>query len=243
MDPDQDMDGLRARIAELEREKAALERFAAQAAHELLTPVVMMDACAATVGERLEGDDDHADSRGDLDALRRAAARSRLLVETLLHHARVNGRPLERRPVDSGLVVGDCLALLGPELRRRSTAVNAARLPTVEAEEPLLHAVFMNLLVNALKYGPRRDATISVGATPEPQMWRFAVESQGEPVASEDRERIFQPYRRGREERRTRGSGLGLSICRDIVRLHGGEIGVGPAEGGGNRFFFTLPQK
>ena len=56
-----------------------------------------------------------------------------------------------------------------------------------------------------------------------------------------DRERIFRPYERGPDERRARGGGLGLAICREIVERHGGEIGVAPTEDGDNRFAFTLP--
>jgi signal transduction histidine kinase len=242
IDSETEITRLRERVAELEREKADVEGFAAMAAHELLTPVVIMDACAATVCERLDGNEGHAESVRELDTLRRGAARSRLLVETLLRQARVNGRPPQRRPVDIGALVGDCVALLGPDLRRRDAEVNAGWLPSVEAEEPLIGAVFMNLLVNALKYGPRLGATVRVGAAEEPGAWRFDVESQGEPIPAEDRERIFEPYRRGRGERRARGSGLGLYICRRIVERHGGEIGVSSPERGGNRFHFTLPK-
>ena len=95
MDSQAEIARLRTRVTELEREKEAVERFAAMAAHELLTPVVLMDACAATVCDRLDGDG-HAESREELDVLRRGAAQSRLLVETLLHHAAFQERPLER---------------------------------------------------------------------------------------------------------------------------------------------------
>jgi signal transduction histidine kinase len=70
--------------------------------------------------------------------------------------------------------------------------------------------------------------------------WELGIESEGEPVPAADRERIFKPYCRGNGERRARGSGLGLSICREIVERHGGEIGVVPLAAG-NRFQFTLP--
>jgi signal transduction histidine kinase len=242
MDSQSEIARLRDRVAQLEREKADVEGFAAMAAHELLTPVVIMDACAATVCERLGADERHADSVRELETLRRGAARSRLLVETLLHHARVHDRPLQRRPVDTGALVGDCVALLRPDLRRRGARVLLGPLPSVDGEEALVGAVFMNLLVNALKYGPRRDATVRVGAAEEPVAWRFGVESEGEPLAPAERERIFEPYRRGSGERRARGSGLGLHICRRIVERHGGEIGVTPAATGGNRFHFTLPK-
>ena len=73
---------LSARVEQLEREKAAVEAFAAVAAHELVEPLVMTEAYAMMVSDRLDADQ-HADSRRDLDALSRGAARLRLLIETL----------------------------------------------------------------------------------------------------------------------------------------------------------------
>jgi signal transduction histidine kinase len=233
---------LRIRVTELEREKEAVERFAAVAAHELLTPVVMIDACAATVADQLDGDERHLESRHDLEVLRRGCAQSRLLVESLLHHASAADRPLRIRLVALHGLVGDCIALLEPEIRARGVSVEIGELPVVRAEAPLIGAVMSNLLVNALKYGPRGAATIRIGAERDGAAWRVHVTSEGEPIPPEDRERIFRPRTRGRGERRARGCGLGLTICREIVERHGGEIGVTPAEGGtGNCFAFTLP--
>ena len=104
---------LHARNTELERQKADAEAFAAMAAHELVAPLVMIDAYAAMVSNRVD-EELHADSRRDLDALRCSAARTRLLVETLLQHARSTGHRLQRLPVDVNLVLRGCLSLLAP---------------------------------------------------------------------------------------------------------------------------------
>jgi signal transduction histidine kinase len=239
-DPQTERRRLLGRIAELERDKAALDRFAADAAHELLTPLVMIDAYAATALERLHDELD-ADSVSDLDALRLAAARSRQLVQTLLEHARSRRRPLERRDVEVDALVREALTLLAPEIRARGVAVEVGELPRVEADVTLIVAVFTNLLTNALKFGPREGAKIRVVAREDPDGWRFVIQSQGRAIAAEDAERIFEPYRRGRDERRTRGTGLGLAICREIVVWHGGRMGVESTEGGRNAFWFTLP--
>ena len=234
MDPLAELARLQARVEEL-------ERYAAVAAHELLTPVVMIGASAAIVRERLD-DGRHADTLHDLDVLHCAATRSRVLAETLLHHARSEALPLARERVDLAALVRHCVTLLEPEIRARAAVVHVGVLPEVNAEEPMIGAVFMNLLVNALKYGPRHGATVRVGSRPEPGAWRLYVESEGEPIAPADRERIFEPYRRGRGERRVPGSGLGLTISRQIVERHGGVIGVAPGhDGTGNCFSFTLP--
>jgi signal transduction histidine kinase len=65
------------------------------------------------------------------------------------------------------------------------------------------------------------------------------IDSDGPTINAEDSERIFAPYQRGQHERRMRGAGLGLAICRRVVERHGGRIGVLPLQGG-NRFWFTL---
>jgi signal transduction histidine kinase len=234
MHPLTEVDRLQARVEEL-------ERYAAVAAHELLTPVVMIGASAATVRERLD-DGRHPDLLRELDALHGAATRSRVLAETLLCHARSEVRPLELRRVDLGALVRECLTLFDPELRALGAKVHVGVLPEVSVEEPMIGAVFMNLFVNALKYGPRWGATVRVDARTDPRGWRLGVTSVAETIPPEDRELIFEPYRRGRGERSVPGSGLGLAICRQIVERHGGVIGVAPdPDGSGNCFSFTLP--
>ena len=135
----------------------------------------------------------------------------------------------------------EALAALAPEILARGAEVEVGELPRVEADATLIAAVFTNLLTNALKFGPRDGAKIRVVARRDTDGWRFLVQSQGRAIAVEDRERIFEPYRRGRDERRTRGTGLGLAICREIVVWHGGRMGVKSTDGRHNAFWFTLP--
>ena len=231
---------LRVRVTQLESEMKEVEGFVAVAAHELVEPLIATEAYASIVAGRLV-DAAHAESRSDLDTLRRGTAQARLLAESLLHRVHANDGPLQPRPVDAGAVVADCLRLLTPEVDFRSAEVVVEHLPVVPAEEVLIRALFMNLLSNALKYGPRYGGTIAIGATPRSGGWRFCVRSEGPTIPVEDRERIFQAYHRGHGERRVRGAGLGLAICRHVVERHGGRIWVAAARGGGNRFCFTLP--
>jgi signal transduction histidine kinase len=233
---------LSARVAELEEEKAALESFAAVAAHELVVPLVMAESYAAMVSDRLPGEA-HAESRHYLGALARGAARARLLIETLLHDARFSDRPLQRRPVDLNRVVREVIKLVEPEVTARGARIEASDLPEVPGEEALLSGVFTNLVFNALKYSPRQGGAIRIDVARELGQWRFLVQSEGPTIPLEDRERIFEPFHRARSERRTKGAGLGLAICRRIVERHGGTIGVTAANGSGNTFYFTLPSR
>ena len=237
---EREVEVLSARVEALELEKAQVEAFAAVAAHELVEPLVMTEAYASIISERLDGPE-HDGSRSDLQTVGRTMARARLLVESVLHEARSRTHPIERRPVRVNALVADCLALLQPEIEAREAHVDVDELPDATADGALLAGVFGNLLINALKYSPRRGATITIGGAVEAGRHRYWVESEGPVIATDDRTRIFTSFQRGRGERRANGAGLGLSICHRIVTRHGGEIGVEPLGDEGNRFYFTLP--
>jgi signal transduction histidine kinase len=145
------------------------------------------------------------------------------------------------RAVDCNRLVTDVIALLQPEIEARGASIQVGELPSVRGEAALLGGLFTNLLTNALKYGPRSGGVISVTAEREPAQWRITIDDDGPPIPEDERARIFEPFRRGRRERRARGAGLGLTICRRIVERHGGRIGVAARPDGGNRFYFTLP--
>jgi signal transduction histidine kinase len=235
-----EVERLSARVEELEREREQVEAFAAVAAHELVEPLVMTEAYASIISDRLS-EPEHAASRADLEALGRAVARLRLLTESVLHEARSRTNHLNLSDIAVDSLVADCVVLLKPEIDARDARLQVDALPDAVADEALLGGVFTNLLVNALKYSPRRGAHIRVGGEATPAGPRYFVDSEGPTIAESDRDRIFDTFQRGRDERRAHGSGLGLSICRRIVTRHGGVIGVEPAPGGGNRFHFTVP--
>jgi signal transduction histidine kinase len=237
------MAGAATRIEALEAEKAALEQFAALAAHELVVPLVMAESYADMVRERLPGAE-HAESRQDLEALARGATRGRILVEALLREARAADRSLERTAVDLDRIVREGVQLLEPEIAARRARVEIAPLPEVLGDEALLNGLMINLLMNALKYLPRRGGAVRIQAVRELGQWRVLVGSDGPLIPETDRDRIFRDFQRARGERRAGGTGLGLAICRRIVERHGGEIGVTAApDGSGNDFSFTLPSR
>jgi len=235
-----DVESLLCRIDTLEREKASLEAFAAVAAHEILQPLILAEAYTSLIADRLLGEE-HVDSLRDLGALTRGMRRGRALVETLLYDARTVGEELERAPVDLNRVVEDCLELLGPDLTLIDVEIEVTPLPEVNGNEALISGLYKNLLLNAVKYAPRTGSAILVGAENRDGEVRLFVQSDGPTLPEEERERIFEPFVRGQGDRRARGSGLGLAVCRSIVERHGGHIGVAAGVPAGNRFSFTLP--
>ena len=153
----------RSRRDDAERERAAIELFAGAAAHELMEPLITVETLAHSIEEQLEGRVDDATS-GDLERLARAVSRMRLLVETLLLNARSHDRPLERRPVNLESLVRDSASMLEREIRARDARILSVGLPVVHGDAVMLAAVVNNLLINALRYGPRKDAEVRIEA-------------------------------------------------------------------------------
>ncbi len=117
-----------------------------------------------------------------------------------------------------------------------------AGLPPVAVSADQLGHVFSNLISNAAKHSPPgEEILLGAQAADDGRTVRFSVTDHGPGVPPAERERVFEKFFRLPGEPRE-GAGLGLAICREIVRAHDGEIGVIPAPGRrGSEFFFNLP--
>ncbi len=119
-------------------------------------------------------------------------------------------------------------------------------LPLVNIDPMKIRQVLINLLSNAAKFTDEGKITVeafsSTGLTGEPQV-TVRVSDTGPGIALEDQIKLFQPFSQvdGSLTRKTGGSGLGLSICDHLIRLHHGKIGLDSEPGKGSTFFFTLP--
>ncbi len=118
----------------------------------------------------------------------------------------------------------------------------ASNLPPVAVSVDQLRHVFSNLVSNAAKHSPPGEEIVLAARTEDDgRSVRFSVTDRGPGIPPAERERVFEKFYRLPGEPRE-GAGLGLAICREIVRSHDGQIGVVPAQGGrGSEFFFTLP--
>jgi two-component system, NtrC family, sensor histidine kinase KinB len=113
-------------------------------------------------------------------------------------------------------------------------------LPEVIADQQKIRHVFINLFSNALRFtGP--GGSITVRASMEPQYVRFSVEDTGTGIAPEHLSHLFEQFYRVPGQDNKSGIGLGLAIVKEIVRAHGGDVGVESESGKGSIFYFSLP--
>lgn len=231
-------------LAERER-LAALGSLSAGVAHEVNTPLTGVTGFARLLlDETPEGDP----RRPVLEKIERQAFRASRLVGSLLDLAR--GAPRERVPVDPCALARDAARVFDEEVGARGVALTLAlppMAPWVAGHADALLQVLVNLLKNgaeAALSGGKREA----GAAPP--VVRLAVEAgdgavlflvedngPGLPPSAEDR--VFEPFYSTKTSQG--GTGLGLTIARDIIRAHGGSLDVASRPDGGARFVVALP--
>jgi len=215
----------------------------ANASHELRSPLARLKMALA-MDERSPDAAQRALLRNEID---RNIAELDALVEEVLLASRLDARPAPARdPVDLlGLAVEEG-ARVGAELEAASDSPSGW---SVVGDERLLRRALRNLLENARRYGgtsaPIVMLAIEGAERPaDQQRLLLSVCDRGPGVPEAERERIFEPfYRLAGHAERAGGVGLGLSLVRQIARVHGGEVRCRGREGGGSCFEIVLPRR
>lgn len=236
-----DVDDLVRTREELRRSNAALEHFAAVAAHDLLEPVRKVQA----FGERLTGVGLDEKSRGYLDRIIAAASRMHDLVHGLLSLARVSRGERTRKDVDLGAIAREVVDDLEATIERSGAHVEVGPLPTIRADAVLMRQLLQNLIANALKFHkPGETPSVRVSAreaVEDGPAWVLEVADDGIGFDQGQASRVFEPFQRLHGRSIYEGAGIGLSICRGVVERHGGTIAAESVPGVGSVFRVVLP--
>lgn len=144
--------------------------------------------------------------------------------------------------VDMDEVLETAKAALGASVQASGAIITSAGLPLIRGNSSALSRVFQNLLSNAMKYRREAQPVIHVSCRRSGADWVFSVTDNGIGISATDRTRIFAAFKRLHPQATFEGSGLGLTICRRIVELHGGHIWLRSSSGHGSTFCFTLPR-
>jgi len=147
---------------------------------------------------------------------------------------------------DLPTAIENALMLVRERAGRRSIALHTeidGRLGQIQADERKVRQVVLNLLSNAIKFTPE-GGRIEVGAVPKDGLVEVSVSDTGIGIAPEDQEKVFEEFRQvGTAAKKVEGTGLGLTLCRKFVELHGGKIWVNSEVSVGSTFTFTIPTR
>ncbi|HUK04626.1 MAG TPA: ATP-binding protein, partial [Burkholderiales bacterium] len=233
----------RAQHAQVSAETEGLRNaLLASISHDLRTPLAVISGASSSLSERGE----------QMGAAERAAlARSVFLQSQQMASLVANVLEMTRLEAGSialdldwhalGEIVGAVLHRMQRSLAGYPVQVDLpADLPLVRVDAALIEQVIANLLENATKYTPAGTA-IRLSARQDAGVLEVSVEDSGPGLPEGDPERLFDKFQRGAAEGAVGGVGLGLAICRAIVRLHGGAIRAERRSPSGAAFRFTLP--
>jgi len=227
-------------LAELKAMQRSRDRFYAMINHEL------RNALTATYGWADLWLRKSADSppREAIEVYE-SAEQTLTLLEDLLQLSRLDADKLSPQIQDADAVdiARDAIRSVEPAAKRKGVGIDTTgKLDEIacRTDPQRVRQILINLLTNAVRHSPEKE-TITVDIRADGSSMRFDVVDRGEGIAAEEQAAIFEAFERGREQKE-RGTGLGLTLSRQLARLLGGDLSVESRQGHGARFIVKLPR-
>ena len=230
---------------ELEKLDKLKDEFVANTSHELRTPLHGIIGLAESLLDGAKGVLPIGVKK-DLSMIASSGKRLFSLVNDILDFYKLESREIQltSNPVDLGNVLNVVLALSQPLLTAKTLKlINniPKQLPPVYVDEDRVQQILHNLLGNAIKFTNQGEVCIT--ATNNGNWVEVAIADTGIGIHEDKQVAIFRSFEQvdGAAERKYGGTGLGLSVTKKLVELHGGRIWVESSPGQGSVFYFTLP--
>ncbi|HNQ50607.1 MAG TPA: ATP-binding protein [Candidatus Omnitrophota bacterium] len=233
------------RQKEVEKLKAG---FVASVSHELRTPLVAIEKSISMIMDQSAGNVSDTQKQF-LTIADRNLKRLSILINDLLDLSKLEARKMQikRELVGIDKVIEEAIAGLDTWARTKSVVIEkdiAAGLPLISIDQNRILQVLINLIGNAIKYTPAQGRiTVSCGQPDADGMISVRVADTGPGIPPEDIGKIFEKFYQTRERPSSdiAGTGIGLTIVKELVELHGGKVWAESEHGHGAAFIFTLP--
>jgi signal transduction histidine kinase/ribosomal protein L29 len=223
----------------LQRQNSEFDTLTYMANHDLQEPLRKLVTFSGLLRKDLG---EHLPERAaqDLFFITDAATRMRLLIQNLLELAHVKNATMHCEPIPLESCVDRAMEQLAARIQATQATITRERLPMVWGEPRMLTQLYYQLFSNALKF--YRSPAPIIHCTVELQKQRLilGVQDHGIGIAPEYAEQIFTPFTRLHGRSEYGGTGLGLTICQEIVARHGGRMWTESTPGEGAHFRFTL---
>ncbi len=223
----------------LARTNKDLEQFAYVVSHDLQTPLGAISGYSQIL-KMAHAQDLSADGESKLDNIITAVERMSSLINNLLKFSSETVHTDISEPVDLNNALNEALDNLAIQIEESKTKIEADPLPTVLGNQNQLMRLMQNLIGNAMKYThPDRTPHVRISAHQDGGQWRVSVQDNGQGIPKDRQDEVFELFKRIKDNEQT-GTGVGLSICKRIVDIHGGRIWIENAPDSGTVFHFTL---
>jgi len=231
------------RTVELVSRNRELQDFVSIASHDLQEPLRKITIFSSMLENELS--DSLSESvRGHLNRISGAAQRMRTLIKSLLQFSSVinQARPFERinlKEIAEEVLQENLYGLV----EEQQAQVEISDLPEIDADPIQISQLFQNLIANAIRYSKDGDRPkVKIKCEEKDDKWiKIKVEDNGMGFDMKYLEKIFQPFERLSTDGKTKGTGMGLAICKKIAERHGGTITAESRSGEGAIFIVELP--
>jgi signal transduction histidine kinase len=219
--------------------------FLANMSHELRTPLNAIIGFSEVLTDRMFGELNEKQEEY-LKDIYASGTHLLSLINDILDLSKIEAGRMELELTDFDLptALDNAIILVRERAARHRISLHKSvdeRLGQIQADERKVRQVVLNLLSNAIKFTPE-GGRIEVLAAPKDGQVEVSVSDTGVGIAPEDQETVFEEFRQvGTAAKKVEGTGLGLTLCRKFVELHGGRIGVKSQPGVGSIFTFTIP--
>jgi signal transduction histidine kinase len=235
---------LAAMLRGAERLRLQQLEFVAGVTHELNTPVAALNAAGQNLADGIITEPSQVIRYGSA-IVKESRRLTEMIGQVLAYGGMQSRRKLTLTPLDIHSVIDEAVATCRWMADEQSVVVetNVARgLPVVEGDAASLARALQNLLANGIRHGAS-GKLVSIHASTDGGNVLISVADRGPGIATRDLPHLFEPFYRGRGADRIRGSGLGLTIVKQIVTAHGGSVAVERRRDGGALFSIRIPAR
>lgn len=233
---------LRELSAKLNESNKELEKFAYIASHDLQEPLRMVTSYVQLLQKRYKGKLDE-DADEFINYAVDGVNRMRRLIDDLLIYSRISSRKLKREPVDTDEILTEIVTQINKQYSLSDQAIKFSKLPAVSADKYQIRQLFYHLLSNSVKFNNQTTPFVEIKCSELDNEFVYSITDNGIGIEKQYLEKIFEPFQKLHNQKEYPGSGIGLTVCKKIVELHGGKISVESEPLRGTIIRFTLPKK
>ena len=232
-------------ISKLSDANEELQNFAYICSHDLQEPLRMVRSFSEKLKmhltELIKGDDK---AQTYLRFVTDGATRGQNLVSDILDYSSINKDLKLNDTIDLMTIMSNIKTNLLSNPDYKGSEINFDALPILKGSKTQIYQLLMNLVTNGIKYQKEGNkAIVTVSAIEEDFYWKISIQDNGIGINADQFDKVFEVFKRLHAKSDYAGTGIGLSICKKVVKNHGGNIWIESEEGKGSSFHFTIKKE